>query len=886
MSEPRRAPHGFSPLSAVARVSAHRPWTVVVTSLVVLLLAMVSLGRLHVSASLETMLGSHSAAAGAFHRVITDFQAGEALLVIVEPESVDTGSTMAPSSPKTGGDRQTTQEEQAGTVAFADSLVHALLTDPRTKDRIAWARSRQDAAFVQFATSRVIPNGPYYLGEAGTRELLARFEPQRLAEQFARNESLIASPGPAGEALSKNVLKDPLRLFELATEAGIMGGTGGFDASTPVDPNAQAAPELSIDGRAVLVRIASKASMNDLGESRVLVGLVKEIAGELNAARAAGQAGSRVRLGGAYAIAAASSGTIRFDSIVSTLVSVGLLYGLFVVFYRRWLTPILIGLVAGVGMIVGFGVHSIGAPTVSPLAAAVAALLAGLGVDYGIHFVSHFDAMRALGHSAEESAIETAREMALPITTNCFTSIFGFASLWPSKIAMLSDFAKLGTAGLIGAWVAAFTLLPALLVLTHRKASHVKAAPPRFGVAADIVARRPRLWISSSLSLLVIMAIAAGVRGVGPRMEGDLTVLHPQPNDALHTTDEIISRFAGQGEMIPVLVRVGKAEELLPATIDAAAALTSEKCRSVGVADVIGMHRLLPDPRNAAAVQTLLGSVDVEALLKNFDAAVEASAFEPSAYTVYRDFVGRMLTTKEPPTIADLEQYPTIAQRLLPMADATGSRPTETLLVVRLTSLLRDRDRRGEVVATLRDALEPVPQATLAGLAAVSEELEDATKEGLPQSIMISVILVLLWLIVVFRRPMDVVMALVPLVFAASFTVMFMMATGVRFNPINSIAIPLLDGIAVDAGVFLVSVARQARRDGAGRDGLIQRLRPTLHAVLLASATTITGFASLCVMHTPALRSLGFVAAVGIAASFCGAVGVLVPWLLKRAGGV
>ncbi|MEK6703179.1 MAG: MMPL family transporter [Planctomycetota bacterium] len=867
-SEPHaRAAQRFSPLAWVAQVSARRAWTVVIVSAVVLALGGVSLSRLHVSASMEAMLGSHSAAAEAFHRAITDFQAGEALLVLVEPQGVDRGSAATP-------------KDREATARFADDLVNALVNDPRSRDFVAWARSRQDEAIIRFAATRIIPSGPYYLGEAGTRELLARFEPLRLREQFSRNESLAASPGPAGGALSKNVLRDPLRLFELAAVAGI----GAFDASATPEFGSTPPPEVSSDGHAVLVRIASRTSMNDLEAARTLAALVREIALELNATQEA-RTGPKmdVRLGGAYAISAVASGTIKRDSIVSTLLSVGLLYALFVVFYRKWLTPILIGVVAGAGMVVGFGVHAIGGPTISPLAAAVAAVLAGLGVDYGIHFVSHFDALRAQGRTAQECATETAREMALPITTNCFTSIFGFASLWPSKIAMLSDFAKLGTAGLIGAWIAAFTLLPALLVLTHRRADRSQAAPPRFGVVADVVARRPRLWVGLSLSLLVIVGVAGAVPGIGPRLEGDLTVLHPRPNEALATTDEIIARFAGQGELIPVLVRVQSPQDLLPAAIDAATALNSEACRRVGVVDVIGMHRLLPDPRKVEGVRALLSGVNVGGLLSNFDAAVEASAFEPAAFAGYRDFVGRLLAGKDPPTIGDLEQFPTIAQRVLPIADAPALRQSETLLVVRLSSPLRDRERRGEVVAALRTALVAVPQATLAGLLAVSTELEDATRQGLPQSIMISVSLVLAWLIIVFRRPMDVLLALVPLLFAGTFTVALMMATGTRFNPINSIAIPLLDGIAVDAGVFLVAIARQARREGVDRAGLVVRLRPTMHAVLLASATTITGFASLCVTHTPAIRSLGFVAAVGIGASFCGAAGVLVPWLLRRA---
>lgn len=865
--------HHASPLADLARVCARRPWTVVITTLVALALAGASLSRLKVSASLEAMLGSHSASAVAFHRVMTEFQAGEALLVIVEPRGVDRS---APAK----------AQEQANTVAFADALVEALHADPRTRDRLAWVRDRQDPAFVTFAAQKIFPSGPYYLGESGTREFLARFEPAALADQFARNESLLASPGPAGEALGRTVLKDPLRLFELATAAGL----GGFDASAPGDPTGPPPPEFSKDGHAVLVRIAAKASLNDLEEARSLVKDVTAIAEELNQRTSPGTGGVTsiqrfdVRLGGAYAISAISSGTIRFDSIVSTLASIGLIYACFAVFYRRWLTPVIVGLVAGTGMIVGFGVHALWGATVSPLAAAVAAMLVGLGVDYSIHFIAHFDELRGRHLSAWECAVGAAQHTALPITTNCFTSIFGFASLWPSPIEMLSDFARLGTAGLVGAWLAAFTILPALLVLTHRKKHDSRGRPPRFVSITDTVAKRPTLWASTILSLLLVVFVAACSRGLVPQLEGDLTVLHPRPNAALATTDEILNRFAGQGEMIPVLVRVESAADLLPTTIDAAKALLGEPGRSVGVADVLGLHRLLPDPRSVDRVRSMLEGVNPDQLLARFDEALANSAFDPAAYSGYRTFLKTLLDARRPPTLHDLDAFPSITQRLFPTSAPSAEQSRQTILIVRLDHPLRDRAQRGLVVSTLRRELEPIKGATLAGLAAVSTELEDTTKQGLPRSVALSSTMVLCWLILVFRRPLDVLLALIPLVFAATFTVSLMVAIGEHFNPINSIAIPLMDGIAVDAGVFLVSVARQARREGVGREVLVQRLRPTMPAVLLASVTTVVGFASLLFTHTPAVRSLGLVAGLGIAASFLSATGVLVPCLLKRAG--
>src|SRR5262245_25518783 len=841
------------PFGTVTRECSGHPWTVVGLAAVVVVLSILALGRLKVSASLEAMFGLQSPAAAAMHRLTTSYQASEALLIVAEKL----------------GEGAPSPTDQADLVAFAERFTTGLTSDPRTRERVLYARYRQDPAYAAFVREVVLPNAPFYFGPEATQELIDRLSPRRLDEQFARNEALIASPGPAGSAISGAVLRDPLRLIELVPRTGSTA-----PISLDAEPSGPAPPEFSRDGRALLIRVAAKGSINDVEEAAELTALARRIADESNRESLA------VRAGGPYAISAAASRTIRTDTIVSTLASIGLLYALFVVFYRRWITPIRIGLTAGAGLLAGFGAHALTAPTVSPLAAAVAALLAGLGVDYGIHFSSHFDDLRARGLPPREAAVETARHMGVPIATNCFTSIFGFASLWPSKIAMLADFARLSAAGLVGSLVAAFTLLPAMLVLTDRRGEAARTAPPRFGFVADVVGRRPRRWMWSSLAVLGVAIAGAGVQGFLPSLEGDLTVLHPRPNAALTTTDEIISRFVSQGEIIPVLVRAESSESLVAEAHATARALTADACRRIGVADVLGLHTLLPDPTRAQAVRGILATANADTLLAGFDKALERSAFDPGVYAGYRSFLSRLLTATAPPVTADLLRYPSIAQRLFPIDADRGGELAETVMLVRLSSPLRDRTRRGEVIGTLNAALEHQPHATIAGLAAVSEDLEEATRDGLPQAVLISVGLVLLWLMIVFRRPVDVLLALTPLIFAGLFTVAFMVATRQRFNPINSIAIPLLDGIAVDAGVFLVSVARRAGRDPAtfARD-----LRPTVHAVLLAVATTVTGFVSLCATHTPAIRSLGLVAAIGIAASLCGAIGLLVPLLLARA---
>lgn len=279
----------------------------------------------------------------------------------------------------------------------------------------------------------------------------------------------------------------------------------------------------------------------------------------------------------------------------------------------------------------------------------------------------------------------------------------------------------------------------------------------------------------------------------------------------------------------------------------------------------------------------MLDGIDVARTLASFDAALAASAFEPAAYTEYRDFLRRLVSGRHPPALSDLLDHPSMALRVLPTASVlAGIPPASTVLVATLAEPLHDRTQRRAAVDAMRAAVATVStgRVTVAGLAAVSAELEDATRDGLPQSIALSCVLVVLWLLLVFRRPLDVLLALLPLLFAAGTTVLFIIATKQKFNPINSVAIPLLDGIAVDAGVFLVSAYRA---HGAARGALRVHLRSTTHAVLLSMSTTATAFAALCFTHTPAIQSLGLVSAAGIVASGVGALLLLMPVLLRRA---
>ena len=83
------------------------------------------------------------------------------------------------------------------------------------------------------------------------------------------------------------------------------------------------------------------------------------------------------------------------------------------------------------------------------------------------------------------------------------------------------------------------------------------------------------------------------------------------------------------------------------------------------------------------------------------------------------------------PSVADVLNYKGLSEKVFPTLDVmSGRAPTSTVLVVRFSTRLTDRVQRKAAVDALNAAVAPLPGVTVAGIAAVSEELEDAARDG------------------------------------------------------------------------------------------------------------------------------------------------------------
>jgi hypothetical protein len=156
------------------------------------------------------------------------------------------------------------------------------------------------------------------------------------------------------------------------------------------------------------------------------------------------------------------------------------------------------------------------------------------------------------------------------------------------------------------------------------------------------------------------------------------------------------------------------------------------------------------------------------------------------------------------------------------------------------------------------DAVRDVaPHAT--GVAVNLVEFARATERSLREALALALAAITVLLLLLWRRLVDTLLALAPLLLAGLLTVAAMVLLDLPFNFANVTALPLLLGIGIDSGIHLVHQARTGNIDG---HDLLDTT--TARAVFFSAVTTIASFGSLASSGHRGVATLGILLVVGM----------------------
>lgn len=824
------------------------PWPIILASLVFAAIASGLLFRLKPSSLLESMFSSDNPTVQAYLDMQKSLDTKDELIIVAD-------DTVA-------GRSATGSEERL--VSFARRLKESIESSDSPLFVECDVRFSDETFpdLARYYEEVVVPNALHYLSTSEINDLLSRFNPEQVRAQISRNERLITAPGSAGAAISDQVLNDPLRLYEF------------FRARLSASGSEAGAPWLSPDGRRLLLRMTGSSPVGDMAYTRSFVTEVRKLAENSN------EDGLQLGFTGAYSIAELSERSIRGDMITSVFSTVVLLFGVFFIAYRSSKEYVVSSISIGVAILVAFGLYSLFQAALNPATAVAGAILAGLGVDYSVHVMSHVSHESAVpGRSARQSIVSALSKVAIPVAIASMTTIIAFIAVSRSSVQALREFSFLAAIGIACSVGAALILLPALMVVLRvRPFAFRSRGSAGVGFSARLVrsiSSAPGKTLFLSFSIWCAFLVLCWSFPASPLSGEQISDMHPHPNPPLELQAEIDALFNESEETMFVWIDASGSDDVLATSWEVAGRLGRDEASEYGVVSTVSLANLLPDPVSSAYEQSAVVDFDVDRFIGTFDDVIASSVFDPAAYQQYTDFLRRLLLESAPPTLEDLAKFPSIYGRLV------GSNPDGsidgTVVVVELGG---DRPQMDLVIPWLDGEISLIPGATLTGFSAIGQYLNHAVGSELFSLMSYALIIILGFLLVIFRSIVSIFLVLLPCLFALPFVFATMRVLGIEFNMINVIGFPLLVGIGIDDGIFLVCLARHARRNSFDLETLLDRFRSVCHAMLVTSATTILAFGSLVFTSTPAIQSLGLVTAVGVVGCLISTLAILLPVLL------
>lgn len=132
------------------------------------------------------------------------------------------------------------------------------------------------------------------------------------------------------------------------------------------------------------------------------------------------------------------------------------------------LFTIIFGTIWSMGMWAGLG-QNLTAET-----SGVSSMIMGIGIDFGIQTISRFRQELARLDGPEEAIAETMANVVLPMSTTTIAALVGFRAMAMGELSFLGQMGSIMSLGVLGCFLAAITIVPALIVIYVRHISKVK----------------------------------------------------------------------------------------------------------------------------------------------------------------------------------------------------------------------------------------------------------------------------------------------------------------------------------------------------------------------------------------------------------------------------
>jgi hopanoid biosynthesis associated RND transporter like protein HpnN len=562
--------------------------------------------------------------------------------------------------------------------------------------------------------------------------------------------------------------------------------------------------------------------------------------------------------------------------------------------------PILGNLVLLVGMAWSFGFTTLAVGHLNILSVSFAAMLIGIGIDYTTVYLLHYLECRHAGLDAQAAVVETGTNIGPGILTAAISSSAAFFCATLTDFAGVTELGVIAGGGILICTVAAFVVLPAVLVVADRhRGGHAIPAPLQSRGLRYLTSKYP------ALVTVVSSVVIAGISTYAFRVEYDYNLLHLQATGL--ESVEVQKRIFDQADN-SLLFAVSLADspqqvlelkqkfEALPTVhhVEELAAILPRYAADDTQLLVQAVDAQLSYLPARAQPPVELDPSMVGGELERIEKVLQrgASPVGTAARSQIGLFLDHLAELSQPDQIQLLRDYQAqfsadLLARLQGLAaisspDPVGPDDLTPALVGRFISpqgkwLLQVYPKAQiwdikPLEKFIGDVRSVDPEAT--GTPLQTYEASKAIKHSYETAGIYALIAVCVFLLIDFRNLRDCLLALLPPLAGTALMFGLLGMLDIDLNPANLIVLPLVIGLGVDGGVHVIHDFRSRSQFGPYTPSA-----SVINAILVNSTTTMVGFGSMMIAAHRGLYSLGLVLTIGVGTSLLVSI-IMVPAIL------
>ncbi|QEM70187.1 MMPL family transporter [Geobacter sp. FeAm09] len=719
---------------------------------------------------------------------------------------------------------------------FAERLEQARVDGQPAFKRVTWRiyDESQAASFKELMAYAVI-HPQLFVQPDDLPRFVARFAPDQANTALQQLQADLA--GQFGGFASGLAIVDPLSLRDLILPRLKNGGQAlDLDPSSPYF--------LSRNG-AVLIMIAEPARpVQDMAFARKLVAAINDA-----------RRGSPVSIScaGAHISAVLDEVEMKSNVLVSIVISLLVVLGIFYLAYRRLLPTLLIPLILACGVLFALGTAGLFLRSIHIISFAFTALITGIGTDYSIHIYDRFHSERAVGKTSREALELAILDTGRGVFTAAITTAVPFLALMVSDVRALYELGLLVGLGVIYSLYATLFFLPPLLLFMERRFPITYRPIPGLGL--------PRLWRAVLRHPAAVAAgsllMAAGLcwAAFSITFDGELKNLQPRHSEAFLAQEKIERNLSIAPKQILVALEGRDLPDVLErvSRLDALAASLQARGQIVAWSSLC---RVINDPKTQRELSLRLRERFGDARLEqSVRGALDRQGFASEQFQPFLDGMShlqRAVPVSPEEAVARLSASPLkgVVDRHL-VKTASGY---HALAYLHYSGSSLDLPAFQAALAALD------PAARMTGIDLISNQLRDAVRNSFTGAFLLGGMLVLFFLLAHFATmPSGVLYSLFPVVAASGCMLGTMALSGMGLNFMNAMVLVTIVGMGSDFGLYIrFRVTAETPEERERQYVQIGR------SVFLSAMTTIVGFGSLALTDYGAMSSIGWATNLGV----------------------